>query len=150
MVNVCPAGSVVTFELITGYTFRGPSDTVAKIPGILHLQECLNSCLTDDTCKSFNFETGLCVLLRTSANERPEALVSSQFPVFTIYGQKVCLKDKNKSCTQGWAFERVNGFELKRMGKKSVKVMSRLDCMQLCLNERDFECRSVNYDTDSD
>ncbi|CAG2113231.1 unnamed protein product, partial [Medioppia subpectinata] len=119
------------------------------LPGVLHLTECLHSCLTNDTCKSVNFETGLCVLLGSSATERPKALASSQFPVFTIYAQKVCLKDKNKSCTQGWAFERVNGFELKRMGKKSVKVMSRLDCMQLCLNERDFECRSVNYDTDS-
>ncbi|CAG2161877.1 unnamed protein product, partial [Oppiella nova] len=135
--NVCPNGGVVTFELITGQVFTAPSDTVTMLPGILHLTECLQWCLSNDTCKSVNFETGLCVLLSSSANERPEALTSSQFPN----------TDKSKSCTQGWAFERVNGFELKRMGKKSVKVMSRLECMQLCLNERDFECRSVNFDT---
>jgi len=27
--------------------------------------------------------------------------------------------------------------------------MSRTECMQLCLNEMDFECRSVNYDSES-
>lgn len=59
------------------------------------------------------------------------------------------LADKKNVCTQGWAFERVKGYELKRMTKKSVRVQSRLECMQLCLNELDFECRSVNFDTET-
>ena len=90
--DVCANGNVVTFELITGQVFTAPSDTVTMLPGILHLTECLQWCLTNDTCKSVNFETGLCVLLSSSAIERPEALTPSQFPVFTTYAQKVCLK----------------------------------------------------------
>ncbi len=59
------------------------------------------------------------------------------------------LLDKKKACNRGWAFERVKGFELKRMDRKIAKVLSREECMQLCLNEIDFECRSVNYDSDN-
>jgi hypothetical protein len=58
------------------------------------------------------------------------------------------LSDKKKACNHGWAFERVKGYELKRMDKKKLKVLSREECMQLCLNETDFECRSVNYDNE--
>ena len=90
--DVCANGGVVTFELITGYVFTAPSETVTMLPGILHLTECLDWCLTNDTCRSVNFETGLCVLLSSSAIERPEALTPSQFPVFTIYAQKICLR----------------------------------------------------------
>jgi hypothetical protein len=53
-----------------------------------------------------------------------------------------------KSCNRGWAFETVNGYELKKLVKKKVKAFSRLECMQLCLNEGDFECRSANYDSE--
>ncbi|CAG2174419.1 unnamed protein product [Oppiella nova] len=56
--------------------------------------------------------------------------------------------DKKQVCNRGWAFERVKGFEMKKYSKKSVKVMTRLECMQMCLNENDFECRSANYDSD--
>ena len=54
--------------------------------------------------------------------------------------------DKKQACNKGWAFERVKGFEMKKYSKKSVKLMTREECMQMCLNENDFECRSVNYD----
>lgn len=53
-----------------------------------------------------------------------------------------------QTCTQEWAFETVMGFELKRMSKKSVRVQTRAECMQLCLNEEQFECRSANFDND--
>ena len=56
--------------------------------------------------------------------------------------------DKKRACAQGWAFETVKGYELKRMSKKSVRVQTRSDCMQLCLNEQQFDCRSANFDSD--
>ena len=64
---------------------------MTMLPGTLQLTECLQSCKQNDSCQSVNFETGLCVLLIHSAREKPEALTSSQFPVFTIYAQKMCL-----------------------------------------------------------
>lgn len=89
----CPNGST-TFELITGHVFTSPSDTVIMIPGVLHLAECLDHCRQNQTCSSLNFETGLCVLLSSSARQLPQALTPSQFPVFTIYAEKICLKGK--------------------------------------------------------
>jgi hypothetical protein len=86
--NDCPNG-FVTFELITGHVLTAPSETVTMLPGILHLIDCMERCLSNSTCKSVNFETGLCVLLSSSSYERPEALTPSQFPVFTIYAQKI-------------------------------------------------------------
>lgn len=43
---------------------------------------------------SCSFETGLCVLLSNSAQHKPQLLKESQFPVFTIYAQKVCISGK--------------------------------------------------------
>ncbi|XP_054162432.1 uncharacterized protein LOC128960386 [Oppia nitens] len=146
---ICPSDSTITFELITGQTFKAPADIIESYTGVMHLTDCLQYCLLNDTCKSVNFETGLCVLVSSSANQRPEAMISAQFPTFTIYAQKVCLKDKNKVCINGWAFERVKGYELKRLAKKTVKVQSRVECMNSCLNEQTFECRSVNFDDQS-
>ena len=42
-------------------------------------------------------------------------------------------------------FERVNGYELREVARSSAIVMSREACMELCLNEVQFRCRSANY-----
>lgn len=70
------------------------------------------------------------------------ALSSSQFPVFTLYAQKVCLSGH---CDRAWDYERVPDFKIKAKGqeltKKQRKTGSRTACMELCLSERDFVCR---------
>ncbi|GBL96311.1 hypothetical protein AVEN_238677-1 [Araneus ventricosus] len=81
-----------SFELVTGYVFTAPDDTLELVPGTLHLTECLSYCRHNTSCRAVNFETGLCVLFSSSASDRPEALTSSEFPVFTIYAQKICLQ----------------------------------------------------------
>lgn len=86
----CSSGTL-TFELITGHVYTSPADTVTMLPGVLHLSECLEHCRSNQSCNSLNFETGLCVLLSSSALQRPFALTPSQFPVFTLYAHKVCL-----------------------------------------------------------
>lgn len=69
-----------------------------------------------------------------------------QLKLFQIIKQ---ITDTKQVCNRGWAFERVKGFELKKYSKKSIKVTSRMECMQICLNELDFECRSANYDSET-
>ncbi|GIX88164.1 uncharacterized protein CDAR_269161 [Caerostris darwini] len=114
------------------------------VPGTLQLTECLSLCSANATCQAINFETGLCVLFSSSANQRPASLTPSQFPVFTIYAHKVCLLGR-KRCNRDWMFERVNGYELRDVARSSAIVMSREACMELCLNEIQFQCRSANY-----
>lgn len=41
------------------------------------------------------------------------------------------------------------GFELKGKERKRVQASNRLTCMQACLSEREFDCRSANFDTES-
>lgn len=82
------------FELVTGYAYTTSGDLMKLIPGSLELTQCLTYCQMNSTCKAINYETGLCVLLSTGATQRPEALKPAQFPVFTIYAEKVCLQRK--------------------------------------------------------
>ncbi|GIY17276.1 uncharacterized protein CEXT_557521 [Caerostris extrusa] len=91
----CSSG-FITFELITGYVYTSPGDTMELVPGTLQLTECLSLCSANATCQAINFETGLCVLFSSSANQRPASLTPSQFPVFTIYAHKVCLLEEMK------------------------------------------------------
>ncbi|GFV47430.1 apple domain-containing protein [Trichonephila clavipes] len=89
-----------SFELVTGYVFTAPDDTLELVPGTLHLTECLSYCRHNASCRAVNFETGLCVLFSSSATDRPDALTSSQFPVFTIYAQKICLRELNSDTNE--------------------------------------------------
>ena len=38
-------------------------------PGTLILNDCIETCRGNSSCKSINFETGLCVLFSSSADE---------------------------------------------------------------------------------
>ncbi|KAH9417706.1 hypothetical protein DERP_011417 [Dermatophagoides pteronyssinus] len=146
----CTNDGLITFELITGYVLTSPAETVQMIPGILQLSDCIERCQRNQSCRALNFETGLCVLLTTAANDQTTVLTPSQFPVFTIFAQKICLKQNYQKCMEkGWSFERVLGFELKDKDLKKLPLPNRFACMQACLSEQDFVCRSANYDPDT-
>ena len=59
------------FELVTGFVFTAPEDMLDSRPGTLMLTDCIDLCRRNATCKSANFETGLCVLFGSSAEEVP-------------------------------------------------------------------------------
>ena len=67
-------------------------------------------------------------------------LTASQFPVFTLYIQKVCLTG-GKSCDRAWTFEKVSGFAMDKYAKKRGRVNSREQCEVLWLTETEFPCR---------
>ncbi|XP_054931175.2 uncharacterized protein [Dermacentor andersoni] len=140
----CPNGRL-TFELVTGYVYSAPSDTIELKPGTLQLTDCLEHCRRNASCQSVNFETGLCVLFTSSATERPASLAVSQFPVFTLYAQKICLFGKRR-CSRDWAFERVTGYALRDLARKRLHAVAREECMDMCLDETEFQCRSANFD----
>ena len=84
-------------------------------PGTLLLTDCIETCRGNSSCKSINFETGLCVLFSSSADEYDNSaqmkLSKYQYPVFSIYVQKNCLPSAS-SCDAAWSFERVMDHEL--------------------------------------
>jgi hypothetical protein len=134
---------MVGFELVTGYVYTAPTNMLESIPGTLMLTDCLETCQANDSCQAVNYETGLCVLFSSNADNNPGALTQSQFPVFTIYAQKSCLAVK--PCERAWCIDRVQGHRLQGHTKRSLTASSRQHCLELCLGERDFLCRSANY-----
>ncbi|XP_055849060.1 uncharacterized protein LOC129914045 [Episyrphus balteatus] len=134
---------MIGFEIITGYVFSAPGKLLDSLPGTLMLTDCLEACQSNETCHAVNYETGLCVLFSANADKLPGALTKSQFPVFTIYAQKTCLGVR--PCARAWCVDRVQGYKLKGQSKRSMTVNSRRDCLELCLGETEFTCRSANY-----
>lgn len=59
------------FELVTGYVFTAPDDLLDSIPGTLMLTDCLEACQGNESCRSVNYETGLCVLFSSNADFYP-------------------------------------------------------------------------------
>ena len=158
----CPQ-DFVSFEVVTGYVYTAPADMLDSQPGTLMLTDCIDTCRGNSSCKSINYETGLCVLFSSSADEEGGQLTPSQFPVFTIYVQKNCLPSA-ASCDAAWSFDRVMNHQLdtevRRLDesetvksnpplppqiRKRGQVNSRQECMEQCLAEVDFECRLVNF-----
>jgi len=139
----CP-DDFVSFEVVTGYVYTAPADMLDSQPGTLMLTDCIDTCRANSSCKSINYETGLCVLFSSSADENQGQLTPSQFPVFTIYVQKNCLPSA-LTCDAAWSFERVMNHQLDTEIRARGQVESRQQCMELCLSEVDFECRSAMY-----
>ena len=69
------------FELVTGYVYTAPDDMLDSRPGTLMLTDCIELCRRNSTCKSANFETGLCVLFGSSAADFPG---KKDWPFFLI------------------------------------------------------------------
>ncbi|KAI9577188.1 uncharacterized protein LOC119641829 [Glossina fuscipes] len=134
---------MIGFEIITGYVLSAPSHMLDTLPGTLMLTDCLEACQINESCSAVNYETGLCVLFKTTADKTPGSLSRSQFPVFTIYAQKSCLGVR--PCSKAWCIDRVQGYRLVDHVKSSQNVYSRRDCLELCLGETEFTCRSANY-----
>lgn len=53
------------------YVFSAPSQILDDIPGTLMLTDCLEQCQANDTCRAVNYETGLCVLFSSDADQLP-------------------------------------------------------------------------------
>lgn len=136
-----------TFELMTGFVFTSPEEILETRPDTLQLGDCIEACRSNDTCRALNFETGLCVLFRSDALTTPSSLTKSQFPVYTIYAQKICLSNASEMCPQrSWAYETVPAFQMSAFVRERKQAATRRACMEMCLNEQNFQCRSASYD----
>ena len=64
----CP-DEQLSFEMVTGYVYTAPADMLDSQPGTLMLTDCIDTCRRNSSCKSINYETGLCVLFASNADE---------------------------------------------------------------------------------
>ncbi|XP_066995451.2 uncharacterized protein [Anabrus simplex] len=130
---------------MTGFVYSSPGDIIATKTGVLRFADCIAACRNNVSCQAINYETGLCVLF-TDNGDSQGALTKSQFPVFTLFAQKRCMGAADgRLCDRPWSFEVVRGYELRTYVRHRRRVGSRQECMELCLHQRDFPCRSGNY-----
>ncbi|KAF2354795.1 PAN/Apple domain [Trinorchestia longiramus] len=145
----------------------------SRSPGIT--AECLRRCSNELECVAVNLDHNRyeCNGLVAAASSQPEDLVPY---AGTDHYEGLCLS--NGGCGLLWTFERVPNFELRGQevltltrirsggrttsgsgqgaeprqgqvrGQNHVRV-SKDDCMDRCLSERRFECRSVSYNYDT-
>ncbi|XP_064113013.1 uncharacterized protein LOC135219835 [Macrobrachium nipponense] len=139
-----------TFELITGFVYSSADDIIDSQIGTLQLSDCIDLCQENPQCQALNFETGLCVLFRTAAGENSGGLAVSQFPVFTLYAQKVCLPPGRSACPTAWAYETVPGLGLTGLfASEKRPADSRTACASMCILESQFKCRSASFNAAS-
>ena len=56
-------------SLLSGFAYTAPQDMIYGRSGILNLNDCIETCRGNSSCKSLNFETGRCVLFSSTADE---------------------------------------------------------------------------------
>jgi len=63
----------VTLRLIHHhrYVLSAPSKQLETLPGTLMLTDCLEACQANESCSAVNYETGLCVMFRSTADQLP-------------------------------------------------------------------------------
>lgn len=53
------------------YVLSAPSRQLETLPGTLMLTDCLEACQANESCSAVNYETGLCVMFRSTADQLP-------------------------------------------------------------------------------
>jgi len=104
-------------------------------------------------CASFNFDgRETCYFFDDAASPAGTADLNPNPSANNFYYEKTCLPgvSSHEACTyRSFSFERMRKTALEGFVKKSVQVGSREECLSTCLKEKEFVCRSVNYNYDS-
>lgn len=119
--------------------------------------ECNNRCRRSAKCRAFlvNYERQTCYAIEHYSSSSSSSILQraptqiSLVPTNerTSYFEKVCLSLPAVECERAWVYERVIGYQIQGQDDRIIEeVPTRLRCQELCLNERDFRCRSGEYD----
>lgn len=83
-----------------------------------------------------------CILNRDFFCISAAGLAVSQFPVFTLYAQKLCLPKERPPCKSPWVYETVPGLAIAQtFTADSRSAASRAECALMCILEDKFQCR---------
>ncbi|KAH1009360.1 hypothetical protein HUJ04_001723 [Dendroctonus ponderosae] len=108
--------------------------------------QCLQNCQKNEKCQSFVlfYDTSDCYWFE---NDQTFIRNESGMEVdnAAAWFVKVCLQEE-RGCNKSWVFETVRGATLIGNDTKALpRNMSRSECQQNCLDETDFDCRSVKF-----
>ncbi|GBM01619.1 hypothetical protein AVEN_60030-1 [Araneus ventricosus] len=142
----CSRGGMESFILSTN-ALPSPS-SYKNIPGS-SLVECTRTCLEDANCHSFIFlrsrnetECRLTTNILADSKKRQEQLLMPTLG--TYYMEKICLKG---ACDRLFVAESLRGMELDGYNDRIISNSSRLSCLESCLNNKAFICKSIEFDS---
>ncbi|VDO64588.1 unnamed protein product [Haemonchus placei] len=104
-------------------------------------------------CAAFNFDgRETCYFFDDAASPAGTSQLTANPSANNFYYEKTCLPgvSAHEACTyRSFSFERMRKTVLEGFVRKSVQVANREQCLSACLKEKEFVCRSVNYNYDS-
>jgi len=151
--NTC--GGFKTYERYPGYELTGNTDDLIRLnknPDSV-MFSCADQCQLSTTCQSFNFLPGhvtsdswsesTCYLFRDVPT--PDGKLQMSVNHFSSFFTEMCLRSERLTSCQN----NTHVFTVHRdvdwsqpFGEKTISVSSRHDCMERCLDETSFQCRS--------
>ncbi|XP_050528281.1 uncharacterized protein LOC126898361 [Daktulosphaira vitifoliae] len=148
----CENGGEVSFELLTGYVENSDAKHAMREQlALFTLPQCIEACRSDERCAGITYETGACVSFATMPQKKLDfPSKRSQYPshVTTTVARKVCLNLPKTCQERSWSFDTSQG-ELKVQPRQHYPAIMKTNCMELCLNENTFHCRSINFNRDT-
>nr|XP_040575876.1 LOW QUALITY PROTEIN: uncharacterized protein LOC121124754 [Lepeophtheirus salmonis] len=137
------------FEKLTDLSYAG--ETYYTIRN-LSLYECQGWCREEPECQaaSFSFQVlknplrqdTVCLLQNGTQANNPTANPSSKLNSY--YMVKMSIRS-DKVCKRPWNFERVPNKMISGHDKALIFTSTKEACLAACLNERNFICRSAEY-----
>ncbi|PSN45520.1 hypothetical protein C0J52_13172 [Blattella germanica] len=145
-----------TFVKISGYSpSRDDLLPLFSSPGHAVTRECYQRCKSSSDCAGFLVDYSSSTCYRVSsyggASTTPRIDYGYHYSNLTNinYFQRICINSAliqmHNCSSKGWIFERVQGFELIGFDTAVYIVDTTEQCMQLCLQEKRFICRSAEY-----
>lgn len=153
-----------TFIKVTGYSpSRGDLLPLYASADHAITRECFRRCKSSPDCIGFLVDYSSSACFRISSSSSSSSTSSSSSASATtpsnMYGynysnitdvryfQRTCINTAlTPNCqSRAWIFERVLNFELVGSDRVTYIVDTKEDCMQLCLQESRFACRSAEF-----
>ncbi|KAL1498109.1 hypothetical protein ABEB36_008963 [Hypothenemus hampei] len=108
--------------------------------------DCLKICQENDECISFmlQYDTNKCYWFKEDLT-KIQGATRLEVDNNSVWFDKTCFITRNP-CKKLWIFERIRGATLVGNDTKVIDLnMTRKECEQKCLDEKDFHCKSVKF-----
>ncbi|XP_023213334.1 uncharacterized protein LOC111616142 [Centruroides sculpturatus] len=133
-----------TFERISDVTLPTELLDDSEVYERLTPSECYDLCYNNAKCGGYllHHVIGRCVLVRVHPDDLQQHLLEDGL---WSYHRKICLM--GKLCHRQWSFDRSSGYQLYGYEDKIIRSVETEDrCIQHCIGEESFICRSARYD----
>lgn len=126
------------YDCFSEYPFNYLNNQHYKIIADATEYNCKAACLKTQECKSVNYDSSLkkCYLSKETKETKFDSYKKNPL---MVYWQRKAI------CKPNCHLMEYDNFYITGQYKKTIKSYSSLECKQLCLTEKSFDCKSVSY-----